>query len=408
MRLSNLNSWHAYLTQIRNGISRSVEGIWSAKQSVILATRPYPLNIELTCFGLKDKGTAFVDALEKRQQPSLGSFIIHDVNEDAKLFSSANLKCLFKLDMTFKMLKFGALQKECALLPLSVKTDTLVYKIEAVHFQPTEIDSLDIVAKNLEVTIYLNDVEDCFEPLVSFLNRIAELGHFERLSFFVAYWGDGYNEEHDVDDDGRVAEALIRAIIANPKLEFLDISRAADCVRWFYHFKEIFEVLEDRKTLRTFILPDLVAPLFYMKDKKFERLCLRHPVNDYLEKLISRNRNITVYDRFHKKCSIAPRIHKIYSLNAFFNGSAEVVKEASSERLLLVAAALIERAAKNFQYSALLLSGHTDMLCDLIKDINVEETVGIPEETSLPASYTTDPSKRKTRIQLPRAAKKAA
>ena len=381
--------------------------IWSAEQFAILATRPYPLNIKLIWISVKDEGTAFVEALEKRHQPSFGSFIIVSMDKDKVPFSSVNQKRLFNLDITCEKLKIGVLDQESALLPLSVKTDTLVYEVEAAHLRPTDVDVLDIVAKDLKITVYLSDMDNWYDPLLSLLNRIAALGHFERLSFFVEDGMTGFHERDD-DDEDRAAEALIKVIKANPKLEYLDIS-TAHCLDWSVNFEKIFESMEDHKTLRTFILPDLVAPLFYMKDKKFERLCLRHPVNDYLGKLISRNRNITVYDRFGGRCSKVPRIHKIYLLNAFFHGSAELVKDSSPDRPLLAATALVESAAESFQYSALLLSNHTDMLCGLIQDINLDEIV--PDDIVLPVpipTIATKASKRKTKSQLSRAAKKAA
>lgn len=57
-------------------------GIWRAELSAVLATRSYPLKLTLTKsdaegggFVLEDNGTAFVDALEKRQS-SFGSLSI--------------------------------------------------------------------------------------------------------------------------------------------------------------------------------------------------------------------------------------------------------------------------------------------------------------------------------------------
>ena len=49
-------------------------------------------------------------------------------------------------------------------------------------------DSLEIVAKDLTTKIYLDDSEDCDVLLISFLNRIADLGHFEKFNFAIDYF----------------------------------------------------------------------------------------------------------------------------------------------------------------------------------------------------------------------------
>jgi hypothetical protein len=93
------------------------------------------------------------------------------------------------------------------------------------------------------------------------------------------------------------------------------------------------------------------------------------------------------------------------------DGYKELVKESTSLRPLLVATALIESASETFQKSALLLSNHADILCELLHDANLEDLFVASEETALPASIPPPKSadlKRKLRIQPPRAAKKAA
>lgn len=86
-----------------------------------------------------------------------------------------------------------------------------------------------------------------------------------------------------------------------------------------------------------------------------------------LDRLLSRNRNITVFDIFGKKFTNGSSIDKLYALNRFFDDSAELVLEDTSLRPLLVATALSESASANYQYTSVLLSNHADTLCELIQ-----------------------------------------
>lgn len=53
------------------------------------------------------------------------------------------------------------------------------------------VDSLDILSKDLTLFIDLDETKDWVEILVSFLNRVAELGHVERFDFS-ADWDSGH------------------------------------------------------------------------------------------------------------------------------------------------------------------------------------------------------------------------
>ena len=76
----------------------------------------------------------------------------------------------------------------------------------------------------------------------------------------------------------------------------------------------------------------------------------------------------------------------------------------------LVTTALAERAAGNFQFTALLMSNHTDMLCELTDGLDNPDTVGVAglatEETVSPRE--TNASKHKAKVEPSRVAKKAA
>lgn len=256
-------------------------------------------------------------------------------------FSRSNLRRLFQLEISFDSLNVDFLNQECWLLPFSAKANALKYAVVASD------------TKDLNISVYLDDVDVWSVTLISFFNRVADLGHFERWHFSVNHRYDRERELRDADNKNLVVDALIRAIKANPKLEYVDVSDAHWRVSWNFYFRDIFNAMEEHTGLRTFIVNGL--PLY---------------AYGWLEQLLSRNWNITVCDRSGKRCTNGGSIDKLYLLNAFYNGSTELVKEPPSARSLLVATALYESASKNFQYSALLLSNHTDMLCEFAQHMN--------------------------------------
>ena len=214
---------------------------------------------------------------------------------------------------------------------------------------------------------------------------MAELGHFERLSFAMGR-GHRSRQQLEVNKVAHVAEALTRAANMNPNLKYLDLSDTGThdsehCVNWVPHFPMIFKAVEMHKGLRTLVVRNY--PLYDDSNR---------PDYSLLERLLSRNRNITVLDDSGNRISNGTSIDKLYALNHLFNGSAALVKESASLRSLLTETALVECKLDNFQRTGLLLSHHMDVLCDLIQydadleDLPVSRTD--PEETDLIESAT--------------------
>lgn len=58
-------------------------------------------------------------------------------------------------------------------------------------------------------------------------------------------------------------------------------------------------------------------------------------------------------------------VDALYALNRFYRGLLDLKVETPSERPLLVATTLTKGASSSFQRMALLLSDHTDTLCEL-------------------------------------------
>ena len=340
-------------------------GVWNAEQSIVLASRPNTLDLHLTKdaqsagFAFEDDGTVFVRELEKRQS-SFGSL---SVTLDKIPFSRANFERLFELE-TFEKLEIGDLGKDLVLLPFSAKAETLAYEISSNTLQPEDCGTLEIVNKNLQLKIKVDSKAKNWDTLpISFLSRMAELGHFERFAFIVIRhdWGGQKFQDKKVE---RVAKALIHAISGNPKLKYLNLDTTIyhdpkECIDWASSFKILFKAIEVHEGLRTLVVEN------YPSKKNPENYSL-------LEKLLSRNRNIAVLDRSGNKISNGTSINKLYARNVFYNGSAELVTASISVRPSLVGTTLVESALNNFQYSALLLSNHEDFLCERVQ-ASIEE-----------------------------------
>ena len=283
-------------------------------------------------------------------------------------FSLDNLRRLFKLDI-FEKLSCSIVDDDGVLLPMSANAKALECAIDGQLFPPTAFDSLDIVTKDLTVMIYLDFVNDKAGLLVSFFDRVATLGHFERLSLSLACREDSYCE---LIEGAPIAEALIHAN---------DFS-----VDWASHLKNIFKCMEVHRGLRTFTVSD------------------KPPDYSYLEQLLSCNRNITVCGSFGRKLTNGPSIDKIYLLNRMYRGSAQLVMEPKSVRALLAAMVLVENASGNYQRTALLLSNHADALCEFINEDELDVSQSASRETAslstiTPESNQADPPKRKASIQ---------
>ena len=138
----------------------------------------------------------------------------------------------------------------------------------------------------------------------------------------------------------------------------------------------------------------------------------------WLEHLLSRNRNTTVLDS-GEKITNGSTIDKLYLLNRFYHGSVALVKESTESRPDLVAAALTEGASSTFPHSALVLSDHTDMLCESMNGADLDHIVAaadpVAKETVSRASIPSGPhqsasssSSKRTKVPPPRAATKVA
>jgi hypothetical protein len=349
----------------------------SAEQAQIMATRPYPLDLMLVGhdFAFLDQGTAFVEGLENRES-SFGSLFIY-CGEMEESISSSNLERLLKLENVLKELHISSPNEECVLLPFFAKVDILDYRLYANYMEPEDFDLLQIVAKDLTLKFIIDIHDEWCALSVSFLIRVAKLGHFEKLSFAIFCQTDiSFTEHTSARDFIPVVGALIGAINANPKLSCLDLSDNESYVHWEEFFFFVFDKVKDHPSLRTIIVRafdhDSDEDETGDEDEEFLHRYYFHPT--FLERLLSHNRNIVVLDDSGNKCTNGSTIDKAYALNDFYNRSLRLVNESCLVlRPLLVATALTESASTNVLYTALLLSRHVDTLCEFIHGADLED-----------------------------------
>lgn len=233
--------------------------------------------------------------------------------------------------------------------------------MEVKNVRPADFDSLEIVTKDLTLVMYVGAKAD-FEPLLtSFFNRVAKLGHFERLNVSVRQTQEGHGSKQlGFKKASRAADALIHALQANQKLTCLNLGGTSRyCLDWEPHLKKIFTAMEDHSGLRSFLVYNY---------PKFDDPCY-----SWLWKLLIRNRNITVYNAFGFRCSDGYYIDQLYALNRFFCGSAKLMEDSTAaSRPMLVAKALTDSASNNFGRIALLLSNHTIVLCNLLDSVDLD------------------------------------
>ena len=174
--------------------------------------------------------------------------------------------------------------------------------------RPGDFNSLDIVTHDLTLAIFAGERNDDLDSplLISFFDRVAEMGHFERLKLKVQSLHDWWQFvwSHDVTP---VAEALLLAINASPNLAYLDLGNTWACANWAPHLKNMCSSMEQHKRLRTFVVPGKYKSHYGVPDDADsvdgfwadDGINLPSQLFDYswLERLLSRNRNITVLDR---------------------------------------------------------------------------------------------------------------
>lgn len=299
--------------------------------STALATQPYPIDLRFDCSSYSG---IFIDHLVSRQT-LFGALRLDSVRiEDDDLSRICQ-----RLDL-FDKLQLPNIPKDFVLKVLSAPLQYISFGLGSDGVK--EIDISDIAPKEIHLdTFYCNEFPTTF--ISSFLHRVARLGHLEGLGLRSLY-----------PVPGEVVKDLIRAVAGNEKLKYLTLKSYTN--QWGPYIEDLFSSIEEHKSLRTFNIDQ------YPKDLD--------PSFSWLKKLLKRNRNIKVVDiRDNEKwANENGEINQIYAFTRFCTNSETLYPESASILPSLVGTTLTQCAASNFSYATLLLTHHTDMLCQLLQN----------------------------------------
>ncbi|GAX18839.1 hypothetical protein FisN_26Hu141 [Fistulifera solaris] len=159
----------------------------NTEQSISLATRSHPISLNLWKCKFEDGGTSFLEALEHRIS-SFGSLTFEEIrdfedDEDLDLITGLSDDNLCRLVSYINALDHLALPDVAAddvdAIVLMAKVKFLECWIFARVLEPNLVDTLEIVADRLSLTLVHVDDEDFFtEGILALLRRLATVGHF--------------------------------------------------------------------------------------------------------------------------------------------------------------------------------------------------------------------------------------
>ncbi|GAX21385.1 hypothetical protein FisN_28Lh073 [Fistulifera solaris] len=354
-------------------------GSWSLEQAKILTSRPFPLNLKLTRaregwtgIGSKDDGTELINLLEKRQ-PRFGSFAVHCMEQGQMTMSHNNLARLMKLEGMFDKLTIGSLSGTSMFLPFTANAGMVEYDIDVRTFLPRDFNSVNIETKNLTLMFCAGHSNVSGEEMVSFLHRAAQSGHFECLGVAT--------RRYRPNDAAPTVQALIQAIICNPKLTHLRLLGTSFLFTSGSHLQDIFRAITEHDSLHKVTLhpyPPLSG--LDMEDDEYDRLC--QPYYTALEGLLSRNRKLIILNDWGEKITNGTTIDELYLNNYVYTRWTKVVEEPTSVRPWLVGMALTNCASNSFQYTTQLLTFHTDMLCEMLDGMRFDVDTGDSRTTA--------------------------
>jgi hypothetical protein len=250
-----------------------------------------------------------------------------------------------------------------ALLPFRAQVHSLNYRIDDYEIQKTHFETLPIVAKELTLSIHITRTENWSDLIVIFLDRVAQMGHFEHLGLEIDLW-------HTVDDTQMawIAAGIVRVLQNNPNLVSLDLSKNRYPLEYTPYLAILFQAMERHPNLRTFRVNSGKMRVVHFAS---------------LERLLFRNRRVTVVNHRDERVTDGTTIDQVYTLNQFYHGSKELIQEwRCTWRSRVTGMVLMESASANFQRTALLLSDHTDVLCELVNGTN-DDTLSPHDPTSI-------------------------
>jgi hypothetical protein len=301
--------------------------------SAVITSRPYRLKLTL-CSSSSVDYDAFLENLQGRRT-SFGSLsLVYKEGEDAYI------RRLFHHFRLFKRIHFSGLPPDLLLKLLSAPTKSISFGIERVS-RTMDLTDAKIVPKDISFAASMNDISTAF--ITSFLHRVAQLGHLEKLHFM------GLDP---VPTD--VARALVCAVGASKNLRRLTVSDGSSN-EYSCFLKDLFAALENLCSLRTLVI-----------DKYPEEL---DPFFRWLKRLLRRNRNIDVFTSVpsvHMKDD--RQLNEIKAVTRFFRGLPRLTGVPLLTRQSLLGAALTRNAEGDVERAGILLNDHVDLLLKLLQD----------------------------------------
>ncbi len=339
-----------FATIFENNQNRRVElnGVHAnSAQLAFLASRNHPIDLAFEFLNvLEDGGNALVQALQVRGT-HFGSLRFLD---DLPL-SDENVEQLSRLAI-FKKLALPLWDSDMVLLPFSAPVNVLKYSFDSSKVRPEDFQTIDIVAEELIVTVWVDAWNNGVEDTASLLRRVASIGHFRHLG--VKFEGRGHSVV-EPKHSKIILEELVRAIAPNKALVSLDLE--------IYH---IFRQSHWTALLESF--------------DDHDRYCVQQQSRYIQTTLIvhgwsicfSRNRRIEIRGEWMESVMNRDILNELYIFNRFDTGSEFLKESPHSLRKKLIGTALTESARGDFKRTALLLTSYTDSLYEGIQSANMD------------------------------------
>ncbi len=302
--------------------------------SAMIATRPYPVNLYLETASIDND--AFLKHFQGRTTP-FGS-----LSSEQSLATSL-FKTIFHQLNLFEHFRVNRLPNDLILQLLSAPVKSAGFTVGEEN-KDLDLMAADIVPKDIRIQTLYEAFPTTF--MLSFLRRVAQLGHLESLELSLY--------EHDLIPV-EVGMALLGLIGASKNLKSLKLPVTGNVLDDQF-IKDLFDVIENHEGLTVFSISTYPTKL----DPQFK----------WLKHLMQQNRRLHVTDEPGTNWKYDRELDKIYALNRFLRGSHMVTKEPLSIRTLVLQTALTYGAVNHFHRAASLLADQADILCEILHEID--------------------------------------
>ncbi len=303
--------------------------------SAMIATRPYPVNLYLENASIDED--AFLKHFQGRTTP-FGSLT------SEKSLATSLLKTIFHQLNLFEHFLINRLPNDLILQLLSAPVKSVGFTVGEEN-KDLDLMAADILPKDIRIqTIYEAAFPTTF--MLSFLRRVAQLGHLESLELSL-------REDDPIPVEAGMA--LLGLLGASKNLKSLRLPVSVNALDDQF-IKDLFDVIENHGRLTVFstsVYPTKLDPQF-----------------KWLKHLMQRNRRVHVTDNYGLDWKYDRELEKLYALNRFLHGSHMVTKEPLSIRTLVLVTARTYGAVNHFQRAATLLGDQADILCEILHEID--------------------------------------